>query len=64
MKEYKVLESRTAEGLTILVNKYLAEGWVTEGSHQAVVSHAQNRYSGRQHMDTNYRTEYSQTIKR
>jgi myo-inositol catabolism protein IolC len=32
------------------------------GSHQVVVIHSQNRYSGSQHMDTKHETEYSQTM--
>lgn len=42
---------------------HITQGWEPIGSHSVVVIHAQNRYSGSQHMDTLYKTEYSITMR-
>ena len=62
MMKYKIVTSSSSEGLTSTIDLYIAEGWQPVGSHQVVIIHQQNRYSGMQHMDTTYKTEYSQTI--
>lgn len=59
---YKIVSSSSPEGLTIVVNKHIAEGWEPIGSHQVVMHHSQNRYSGQQHMDTRHQADYSQTL--
>jgi hypothetical protein len=41
----------------------IAEGWEPLGSHSAVSTHSQNRYSGMQLMDTLHKAEYSITMK-
>jgi myo-inositol catabolism protein IolC len=46
------------------MNSLIKEGWEPKGSHQVVVIHSQNRYSGMQLMDTKHETEYSQTMVR
>jgi uncharacterized protein YecE (DUF72 family) len=60
--EYKVITSGSPEGLTIAVSNAVKDGWEPLGSHQVVLHHAQNRYSGSQHMDTQYKSDYSQTM--
>lgn len=60
--EYRILTSSSPEGLTTMVNGRIKEGWKPVGSHGVVVTHSQNRYSGTQHMDTQHKTEYSQTM--
>lgn len=62
--EQKIITSRTASGLNEQINKMIAEGWEPVGGHLVVQVHAQNRYSGMQHMDTIYESEYSQTMKK
>jgi len=44
------------------VKNKIDEGWKPVGGHQAVEWHRQNRYAGKQHMDTIIKVEYSQTI--
>ena len=61
-ERYKVVSSSSPEGLTIVVNKHIADGWEPAGSHHVVVHHSQNRYSGSQHMDTRHQADYSQTL--
>jgi hypothetical protein len=60
--EYKVVSSSSPEGLTIAVNNAINDGWEPTGSHQVVMHHSQNRYSGSQHMDTRHQADYSQTM--
>ena len=60
--DYKVLTSNYAEGLTTQVKSHIETGWKPLGSHQVVINHVQNRYSGSQHQDSVYKTEYSQTM--
>ena len=60
--EYKVIYGDSPSELSSKVNQYINEGWKLLGSHQVVVRREQNRYSGSQHMDTQYLLEYSQTI--
>ena len=59
---YKIVTSSSPEGLTLAVNNKVTDGWKPVGSHQVVVIHSQNRFSGSQHMDTKHETEYSQTM--
>jgi radical SAM superfamily enzyme len=37
-------------------------GWQPVGGHQVITTREVNRYSGQQHMDTMYHTEYTQTM--
>ena len=37
-------------------------GWQQVGGHQVTTTREVNRYSGQQHMDTMYHTEYTQTM--
>jgi hypothetical protein len=60
--EYKVVSSSSPEGLTIAVNNAINDGWEPIGSHQVVMHHSQNRFSGTQHMDTRHQADYSQTM--
>lgn len=60
--EQKVITSSSAHGLNSKVKEMVDEGWKPLGSHQVVVVHSQNRYSGMQHMDTRHELEYSQTM--
>ena len=62
--EYKVITSSSPEGLSVVVSNKINDGWEPIGSHQVVVIHSQNRYSGMLHMDTKHETEYSQTMVR
>lgn len=62
--EQKIISAEAPEALNSKIKSMIEEGWVPIGSHQVVIVHAQNRYSGMQHMDTRYRTEYSQTMRR
>jgi len=62
--EQKIIHSSSPEGLNSQIQKYIDEGWKPVGSHAAIVIHAQNRYAGKQHMDTLYKTEYSQSIQK
>jgi len=59
---YKIVSSHSPQGLSNTINLLIGEGWEPMGSHQVVVIHSQNRYSGSQHMDTKHETEYSQTM--
>jgi hypothetical protein len=60
--EYRILTSSSSDSLTIMVNGRIKEGWKPVGGHSVVVTHSQNRYSGSQFMDTQHKTEYSQTM--
>ena len=60
--EYKIVSSSSPEGLSVIVNNKINEGWEPIGSHQVVVVHDQNRFRGNQHVDTTHETEYTQTI--
>ena len=60
--EYKVVASSSPEGLSLAVTNMIAQGWEPIGSHQVVMHHSQNRYSGSQHMDTRHQADYSQTM--
>ena len=60
--EYRVITSSSPEGLSVIVNTKLNEGWEIVGSHQVIVVHSQNSFRGDQHMDTRNETEYSQTM--
>lgn len=59
---YKIVTSSSAEHLSAKVNELIKDGWKLVGSHQALVTHQQNRFSGDQHKDTVYDVEYSQTM--
>ena len=62
--EYKLITSSSPQGLSVVVSNKINDGWEPIGSHQVVVIHSQNRYSGMLHMDTKHETEYSQTMVR
>jgi len=62
--EYKLITSSSPQGLTNTINLLINEGWTPVGSHQVVVVHSQNRFSGTTHKDTTHETEYSQTMVR
>ena len=59
---YKIVTSSNGQTLTTKINELMTDGWKPVGSHQVVVLHSQNRFSGSQHMDTKHETEYSQTM--
>jgi hypothetical protein len=60
--KYKIVSASSPQGLSSTIDLLIIEGWEPMGSHQVVVIHSQNRYSGMQHMDTKHETEYSQTM--
>ncbi len=60
--EYKIVNGGSPSELTTKVNEKIKEGWELIGSHQVVVVHSQNRFSGTTHKDTTHETEYSQTM--
>jgi hypothetical protein len=62
--EYKLITSSSPQGLTNTINLLMVEGWEPVGSHQVVITHSQNRFSGTTHKDTTHETEYSQTMVR
>jgi hypothetical protein len=62
--EYKLITSSSPQGLTNTINLLMVEGWEPVGSHQVVIIHSQNRFSGTTHKDTTHETEYSQTMVR
>ena len=62
--KYKIVSASSPQGLSSTINLLIIEGWEPIGSHQVVVIHSQNRYSGMQLMDTKHETEYSQTMMR
>jgi hypothetical protein len=62
--EYKLITSSSPQGLTNTINLLMVEGWTPVGSHQVVIVHSQNRFSGTTHKDTTHETEYSQTMVR
>lgn len=64
IKEQKVIYANSVGSINEQISKYIAEGWQPIGSHMAVVSHEQLRYSGMQHKDTIVEVEYSQSIVR
>lgn len=59
---YKIVTSGSAEQLSAKVNELIKDVGKPVGSHQALVTHQQNRFSGDQHKDTVYDVEYSQTM--
>ena len=61
---YRIITASSPISLATKVRDLAQLGWEGVGGHQAVTIHAQNRYAGSQHMDTTYKIEYSQTIKR
>ncbi len=63
-RDYHVVTSNHAEGLTSIVQEWIKNGWKPLGGHSVVETHRQNRYAGTQHMDTIIKVEYSQTMVR
>lgn len=57
-----IITSGSASSLNQKIADKMKEGYVPVGSHTVAQEHAQNRYSGSQHMDTQYRVEYAQTM--
>ena len=60
--EYKIVSSHSPHGLSNTINLLINEGWEPKGSHQVIVIHSQNRFSGTTHKDTTHETEYSQSM--
>ena len=60
--DYKVIATGSHSELTRQVKEHISEGWKPVGSHQVVTRHAQNRFAGLQHRDTQFDLEYSQTM--
>lgn len=61
---YRIITASSPSGLAAKVRDLTQIGWEAVGGHQAVTIHAQNRYAGSQHMDTTFKIEYTQTVKR
>lgn len=57
--EFKVIRSGSVEGLNEQIEGYIRLGWTPVGSHQVVITHIQNRFSGLQHKDSIHSLEYS-----
>ena len=62
--EQKIITSHSASDLNTKLADLMKEGWKPIGSHQVVVSHEQNRFSGMQHKDTIVEREYSLSVQR
>lgn len=62
--EQKILTSGSPSDLNLQIQVHLNNGWVPVGSHQVVITHTQNRFSGSTLRDTMYSHEYSQSVKR
>jgi hypothetical protein len=62
--EQKIITSHSASDLNAKLADLIKEGWKPIGSHQVVVSHEQNRFSGMQHKDTIVEREYSLSVQR
>ena len=60
--EFKILKDHSIERLNQQIQVYIDLGWKPVGSHQAVVTHVQNRFSGLQHKDSVSTVEYSQSV--
>lgn len=60
--QYKVVVSSNPSELSSKVSEMLNLGWQPVGGHQVTTTREVNRYSGQQHMDTMYHTEYTQTL--
>ena len=60
--EYKIVSSSSPQGLVDKVTSLMNDGWDIIGSHQVVIIHSQNRFSGTTHKDTTHETEYSQSM--
>lgn len=60
--ECKLIRSGSVEGLNEKIKTHIEDGWKPVGSHQVVVSHVQNRFSGLQHKDSISSLEYSITM--
>ena len=57
--EFKVVRSGSVEGFNEKIGSLIELGWKPIGSHQVVVTHIQNRFSGLQHKDSVHSLEYS-----
>lgn len=60
--QYKVVVSSNPSELSSKVSEMVNLGWQPIGGHQVTTTREVNRYSGQQHMDTMYHTEYTQTM--
>jgi hypothetical protein len=60
--EYKIVSATSPNYLSNEVNNLIKDGWKPIGSHQVVIRHSQNRFSGMQHKDTLNELEYTQTM--
>lgn len=57
-----IITAGTAHSLNQKIADKMKEGYTPIGSHTVVQEHAQNRFAGSQHMDTQYQVEYAQTM--
>lgn len=62
--QQKIITANDPSVLNALIKNYLELGWEAVGSHTALQLHAQLRYAGNQHMETEHKAEYAQTIKK
>ena len=60
--EYKIVVSSNPSELSSKVSETVNLGWQPVCGHQVTTTREVNRYSGQQHMDTMYHTEYTQTM--
>jgi hypothetical protein len=62
--EQKIITSSSASGLNEKVAAAQKEGFEPVGSHTCVELHHQPKYAGSQHMQTQIRVEYAQTVRK
>jgi hypothetical protein len=60
----KLITARSPSSLNEKIKQAEADGWEAIGSHTAVQLHAQLKYAGKQHMETEHKAEYAQTIRK
>lgn len=62
ISDYKVVTADSSTDLTNKVTQLIREDWSPLGSHQVLIKHVQNRFSGNVHKDTINELEYTQTM--
>ena len=61
--DYIIVTSYSASQLSIKVKQLMvSDHWIPIGNHSVVETHHQLKYSGKQHMQTVIKSEYSQTL--
>lgn len=60
--EFKIITARTPNELNSKINDYIGHGWKVVGSHQVIITHSQNVFSGGQQHRTENQFEYSISV--